>query len=456
MRQSYLALWAMLTLILGGCSQGDGEPDMPGQPSSPDEYQYLAFNKWIYSQMNRQYLWREDMPDSLDCDYELFPKEFFQSLLSPKDRFSYFTSNPYYSSRGGGNCGFAYQAVRDRAGREALQVLYVTAPSARRAGLRRGDLVEIISEGSAFVSLRRLTENDGLIAATADKVEFTIDDPSGPASTVLLDSVYNIADRKIGYICYLEYGERKDIEPSFKKFKEAGINDLILDLRYNPGGYVSTSKYVCNCIVSEAGYGNTFQLLSYNDILTAYYLSSGKEDEFNTFFTFPTPDSSNTIGARVIGLDMERIFIITSRNTASASEATIICLQPYMEVITVGETTVGKGVGSWTIYDSKYPYALQPITMRYYNADGETVTDDGIEPTVFVPDGYNTPRKEIGDLTEPLLAETMALIAPGFEGTILRIGAKARFTALTPVGEPSFVTEFRNKPISRLSAGAMQ
>ena len=86
-------------------------------------------------------------------------------------------------------------------------------------------------------------------------------------------------------------------------------------------------------------------------------------------------------------------------------------MQPYMDVVIIGEQTYGKGVGSWTIRDNRYKYQLQPITMRYHNALMATTPDEGLEVDYYVPDGYSTAKKELGDTKEPLLAKALSLIA---------------------------------------------
>ena len=90
------------TLLLGVMSFSSCTSDEEFSSEVPDvihsENLYLDFNKWTYSQMNHNYLWRTDMPDSLSCDYELAPVSFYKSLLSSKDRFSYCETNSSYSS----------------------------------------------------------------------------------------------------------------------------------------------------------------------------------------------------------------------------------------------------------------------------------------------------------------------------------------------------------------------
>lgn len=442
MRKAYYFI-AVIATILTGCSSD--EPILPEEQPSISENIYLEFNKWVYAQMNAQYLWRSDLPDSLDCNYDLAPKEFFQSLLSSKDRFSYFTSNPSYNGRSLRNLGFAYQRVCDKNNHEALQVLYITSENAKHKGLRRGDYVNIISEDAAKVTLNRLSLVNGQLVEADDYLEFTVDDMTGSKSSVLLDSIYTINDKKVGYLCYLEYAGVGDLYKPIQKFAANQISELILDLRYNPGGYVNTCQYLCNCIVPSSGYGNIFQQCSYNDVLSAQYKNTTGNERTFSFFDFPSTPDKEVLGVSLVALQLNRIYVLTSTHTASASEATIVCLKPYMDVITIGETTVGKGVGSWNISDPKFQYSIQPITMRYYNAESESTPDDGIIPDVYVPDGYTVSKKEIGDVSETLLNTALALIDNKSVSRAINVRATQFENSLTAIGEPSYVTEFNNK-----------
>lgn len=440
-----------LFLILIGCSSD--EPEMSEEQPAPSDNLYLEFNQWVYSQMNRQYLWREDLPDSLECNYDLPPKAFFESLLSDKDRFSYFTNNSSYNGGRAESYGFAYQKVKDRTNESALYVLYVTSPAARKAGLRPGNLVRIRHCDSNVVELTRLSLENGKLMEDGSQMRYAINKFGNKGSTVLLDSIYQIADRKIGYMCYLEYDAIDDVAASIMKFKNGNISDLILDLRYNPGGYVRTSQYLCNCIVPQSGYGGIFQQCSYNDILSGHYLETTGNSRTFTYYDYPPETTDKILGTYVAGLRLKRLYVLTSRNTASASEATIVCLRPYMEVVTIGEQTVGKGVGSWNISDRRFKYSIQPITMRYYNAEGVSTPDDGIIPDYPVPDGYNTNKKEIGNIDEPLLSTALSLIVPMSVRHNESAGSKdiKSENVLTPVGEPSYVIEFKNKHYNEIN-----
>lgn len=365
---------------------------------------YLDFNRWIYAQMNHDYLWRNDMPDSLSCDYELAPVSFFNSLLSPKDRFSYCETNSSYNSTSEETkWGYEYQKYELSNGTCFSQVLFVTNPELKKRGLRRGDVLIPQSDKSKLVR--------GVIAQNSISPIDTLEavSPFEDKQTVYIDSIYFEKSHKIGYLCYLQFDEIKDLVPTLRKFYDARIDEMILDLRYNPGGYVSTCKYLSNSIVNAKGYDGIFQQCTYNDILTKEMeLETGSGVSTNRF---STPDNGeNVLGSPMYGLNLKRVFVLTSKNSASASEAAIISMRPYMDVVIIGEKTYGKGVGSWTIRDNRYKYQLQPITMRYHNALMETTPDDGLEVDYYIPDGYSTSKKELGDTTEPLLAKALHLI----------------------------------------------
>lgn len=429
--------------LLTGCSPDsnlEGAEVENGQHAIEGAYE--DENRWVYAQMNRNYYWREDMPDSLACDYTTDPVSFFESLLSPKDRFSYCMRNTNYSGAPSmRDLGFEYSTYSD--GTDFyLNVLYVYSDALCRKGLFRGDWLRETSVATMY--------EKGYFTSTAFCVTDTLLIEALPGdenkSSVYLDSIYTINGKKIGYLVYLEYDEVSDLEPAMKYFHEEGIDELILDLRYNPGGYVSTCKYLCNSIIPVVGYDSIFQQCTYNSLLSKEYLRLYGDSITREYYKHPTNDSFDILGTRLYGLNLSRLCVLTSRYTASASEATIICCRPFMDVIVIGEQTVGKGVGSTTFFESKYKYMLQPIIMRYHNALMETTPDTGIEPMIEVMDGYNTSKRELGDLEEPLLAEAIAIVS----GRQTRGTAVSQKPMMLPkqiyqVGIPSFVNKFKFK-----------
>lgn len=324
-------------LLLLGCGHEDDDILMEHSSEPSVEGVYIQENQWIYHQMNRHYLWRQDLPDSLACNYLLDPVSFFKSLLSTRDRFSYCEHNDSYSQ------------------------------------YTRG-----------------------------------ISDVLNPVA-VLCDSIYAVGEHRVGYLCYRSFQDAEDLEPVMKHFYEEHITDLVLDLRYNGGGLISTCQYLCSSIVPESAYGQLMEYLQYNELITQERIRKGQTATYQYRFRKAT-DGQPTLGLQVYGLRLTRLYVLTSRQTASASESTVICLRPYMSVVTIGEQTTGKGVGMETLHDSRYKYQLVPITFRYYNVQDETVPDDGLTPDVPVGGALDVSQSQIGCCEEPLLHEALSLI----------------------------------------------
>lgn len=430
---------ALLCLAFFGCTSD--EPNAPEVQPPVYISEAEEMNQWIFSQMKHRYFWNEDIPDSAECDFKLTPTQFYKSILSSKDRFSYITESSRSSDI---NLGFEFQKYMTDDSNIIYEVLYTTSHSAKQSGIKRGDFVRLNTVGNQYISID-LLENP-----TKDSIYKTIEYMVEPrstssAKTVLLDTIYSFEDKRIGYLCYLEFGDAADFHDAFEKFHRNKITDLILDLRYNPGGYVNTCRKLCSLIAPEHAYTQLFQQNSFNKIIAEENLLSYGNERTFTYFEKPYLSSEPTFGLKYDFLAMPRVYILTSKHTASASEATICCLKPYMDVTVIGETTVGKGVGMQTISSNKYRYSLVPITFRYYNSIGETVDDSGIIPDYIIEDSYTTPKYQIGDISERLLNKALSLIIPNQineSSSRIRVQSPIIFH---PIGEPSYITEFNNK-----------
>ncbi|MDE6548969.1 MAG: hypothetical protein K2L22_08225 [Muribaculaceae bacterium] len=440
-----ILILSLLTTAINSCSTEEDMPS-PVEPSvdNPTNNVYFEQNKWIYAQMNQHYLWREDLPDSTSCNYDQTPKEFFSELLSEKDRFSYMLTNSSYTPTSERANPILYQTYKDCHNNTASLVLYVDNSIVTKTSLKRGDWIDIIFQDNTTIQYTKVIVKDERFSYDKNTITLSISNTS-KQSTVLLDSIYS---NGTGYLCYKEFDSIEDLIPSLKKFQEKGIDNLVLDLRYNPGGYVKTCKYLTNCIAPELAYGDIFQITKYNDrISKENIIATGYAELFDNF-GFPSIDDDHSKGGYpIIPLNLSRLYVLTSNHTASASEATILCLKPYMEVIQIGEATVGKGVGSYTISDHRFKYAIQPITMQYYNKGGETVSDSGLFPDFYIAEGYNVAKKDLGDLDEPLLNIAFSIINSNpFNTNIQHINLRSNFeNSLTPIGDPSYVTEYKNK-----------
>ena len=436
------SFWIGIVLLtIGSCSSGD-------DVLLPDELDsvvgvYTEENQWIYEQMNHYYLWREDLPDSLSCDYTTDPVTFYKALLSEKDRFSYCARNSSYANvpKENVNYGFVYQEYKGIDSKHLFHVLYVTSENLRKQKLNRGDWLRKVSGSDFGVMTFERGKIKEEVFQTIDTLTVETNPWEQNQNTVYLDSIYSVGSSKVGYLCYLEFNGIEDLETPLRKFYNNQIDELILDLRYNPGGYVRTCCYLCNSIVSEQGYNQIFQQCTYNDRVSEEYLKETGSRITKEYYNMPTDGSDHVLGSKVYGLNLKRLYVLTSKNTASASEAAIVCLRPFMNVTVIGEQTYGKGVGSWTISERRYKYELHPIIMRYYNASMETTPDDGIPVDVEIPGGYETVKRELGDINEPLLATALKCIkANSSLFSYVRSGSITHIkqAGLTPVGEPSF------------------
>lgn len=213
-------------------------------------------------------------------------------------------------------------------------------------------------------------------------------------STISFDSVYVYGNQRIAYAIYDQFDDNADIRSFAVRMKKAQIDELILDLRYNPGGYVSTCNELASFIVPKEHLGKLYQQQYYNQIITEEKSKAFNNKGVDSIFLKSTQWYSRW------GLDMDRIVVLTTENTASASESLIMCLKPYMDVITIGTRTRGKNVGSYTIKSDKYGYQLQPITFKYFNSKMHTVPDDGLVPDILVVEDRKYKR---GEVSEPLL-----------------------------------------------------
>jgi hypothetical protein len=316
-----------------------------------------------------------------------------------------------------GSFGLQASYSEDGQNKSHLMVLYADPNSpAGKQGIGRGWEITAVN-GNSNVSY------DGADGAnvtrvqkalySSDQVSLTLLKPDGKTGTysldaasyqvdpVLFDSVYTVAGRKVGYFVFYTFSSVEDdkgatptksaIDAVFTKFKAAGISDLIVDLRYNGGGAVSTAQYLDSAIAPASATGRVMYRYLYNDKLTSNEGLLG----LSPVVYFPPTG----------GLDLDHVFFIVSRNTASASELTLNNLKPYMDVKLVGDTTYGKPVGfiDFTISDydasgkQQYLADLYAIDFATENAAGTGGYYEGIPPDHEAVDYINLPWGDVRD-----------------------------------------------------------
>lgn len=240
---------------------------------------------------------------------------------------------------------------------------------------------------------------------TLTKIQYT-ENPIQIATTLTIDS------QKVGYLLYNAFTSDFDsqLNAAFGQFQADGVTDLVLDLRYNGGGSVRSATYLAGMITGQFT----------NEIFYTEHWNDDRQEEYAENGTFV----ANFEGGEAINsLNLNRVFVITSGRTASASELVINGLAPYISVTQVGATTTGKFQASFLLYDAPAPefnrsdanpshtYAMLPLVFKTANANGNTDFVNGLFPDIELNENYSN-LGTLGDPSEPLLAAALNEILP--------------------------------------------
>ena len=221
-------------------------------------------------------------------------------------------------------------------------------------------------------------------------------------------STLNYSGGKIGYLMYNQFVSNYDdyLKTIFSEFKSNSVDELILDLRYNPGGSINSAIVLASLITGQFE-NEIFNTEQWNNDIQNYWLNNNPEYLINRFMSFQS------------SLNLSRVFILTTRSSASASELIINCLKPYINVVQIGTPTYGKYQASVTLYDSEnfsnqnvnrsHNYALQPLVLKTLNVNGVTDYYNGINPD-YEYEERAFDMGQVGDLNEPMLNFTLDII----------------------------------------------
>ncbi|MDR1938379.1 MAG: hypothetical protein LBQ73_07765 [Tannerellaceae bacterium] len=452
---TYLLLLA-LPCFTGSCYKDasdrflDEKTEVVSNGEEEENERVVSQNHWIYDQMKKNYLWEAHLPDTSRLSFSEYPRQFFSRLLYEGDRFSWIEPNSEYSGSSlYDSYGLDYLAYTAPEGETLYRALLVRRDSpAQRAGIKRGDWFQVVRESGSRVELKTGSLDGNRLLPGKTVVMQAGEQPGNAAASIELDTVYRMGGKTIGYLLYNEFMDsesiignpyRAELRDAFRYFRQEGISDLIIDLRYNPGGYVSICRYLGSLITPDECLGAIWGYHSFNKNLAAQqYEETGSEEETVHFY------GANIMGGNNLG--MRKVYFIITRRTASASESLINSLSAFIEVTKIGTASTGKGVGSWTIQSNLYEWQLQPITFRYYNKNHESVPDSGLVPDVPVDESDAATLYELGDVRERLLSAALDEILGG----TLRAVRDERKITLVPGGKqpsPGKIKGYRDKHI---------
>lgn len=385
----------VLSLFVVACdsSSGDGECTVEQE------------NEFVYDLLRDFYLYADRVPDSIDPGSYPSPEALLADLrVQPEDQFSSISNAQSYNRfQEGEFIGAGFLLVPDSEGRPTVGLVYNDSPAAA-AGLQRGDRItevngvrdDAMGDADAFNAAFGPAE----IGFRLDFKLIRSDDDAETSVTVFKDLVFidsthrsTVINSNVGQIGYLTYtnffaNSVGNLREVFGSFRDSGVVELILDLRYNGGGRVSTARDLASLVRSSEA-SEAFVNLAYNE----------QYQDLDTQFDLVSFAES---------LNLNRLVVITSPSTCSASELVINGLRPYMEVITVGSTTCGKPVGQNP--QSFCGKVISAVNFELLNRDGQGEYFSGIPADCAAGDQLSEP---FGSVDEEALATAVDFLENG-------------------------------------------
>ena len=425
MKRQISIILGIMSLLLTSC----------GEDRSGEFYALIEDRIWIEETMSEHYLWYQDMPKiENENDYFQTPENFFKKLLSKEaingqsDKYSYMEKTNSSETRSimldrKSTYGMEFILTTDPTGttnHTYARVLYTLPGSpAETAGIQRGDWISAINDqritndnytllmkgGSLSLTVNHMAENEKAWQKTE-----TVSLPSSinmEINPFLIDTLYNIDEKRIAYLMYNDFSTGPNNEASenvyleqmkqiFKRFKTQSPNALILDLRYNNGGYLQCAQALGSFIAPTSALGENFLTLTFNDKTIPQAIHYTLDAQY--------ADAN---------LNLDKVYILTSNLTASASEALINGLIPYMgseNVVLIGTKTEGKNIAMKAYSNDTYGLTLWPAVAYVSNADGESNYSQGFTPQYNLNEFNINPWYPLGDTREYLLKNALSLI----------------------------------------------
>lgn len=219
--------------------------------------------------------------------------------------------------------------------------------------------------------------------------------------------VTSAGGRRVGYIEFIDhaYGAQDDLIVAFQQVRSGQAQDLVLDLRRNSGGYLYVALAAASMVTGPASQGQVFEQLRYSDKRAAETAASTLRYSGQVQYA----ETQNPVGTQLPQLGLPRLYVLTSKLTASSSESIINGLRGIdMQVILVGDRTYGKPYGFRE--RDNCGYAFFPVEFQGFNAKGFGDYTAGFQPTCAVADAPNQPR---GSATDPVFAAALVHVDSG-------------------------------------------
>ena len=373
----------------------------PSNCSTPSQ------NLWVRDALNQYYYWNRFLPSNVNPTTFSSPEAYLEAVrYRPIDNtYSYINSaaanDAFFSDSQFIGIGYSYRLRNDDV--LVLQV-YQDSPAAEIGLIRGARITHINGQSvSAMVSAGTIGSMFGS-SQIGTTYEYTFQLPGGESRqgravarlvtipTVSLTQVLDVDGRRVGYILFRNFvrPSMEALNEAFAALKTAGVTELVLDLRYNGGGLVDVAVHLGSLIGGSRTAGQVMLNYIHNDVVGP---------QLNKTTRFESPEQA---------LNLQRLFVITTRASASASELIINSMRPYMPVVVIGDTTYGKPVGQ---YGFRFcDKVLAPVSFSIKNANNEGDFFDGIAPTCAAGDDF---LHQLGDPAEASYAEALNYIRTG-------------------------------------------
>ena len=392
---------------------------------------------WLRDYMNDWYFWYAISPDPAPSSYPDVDS-YFNALLYtgtdanfPADRWSYLISQESFDRTYGEGKTLGYGLMV--AGLEVtghpelpLYARYIEPGSpAAQAGLLRGDQIMTINGKTSSEVISSGNYNDLSPFDTGETLALGVRNGSGDRQVTLTSAIYNLVPvpntavitttlgRPMGYVMVKDMIDQAltPFDAAFAQFKAAGVEEVVIDLRYNGGGLISVANKLASYPNGPATAGNIFSSLIYND----------RKQGYNENFRFQ--NYANATG-------LAHVYVLTGPRTCSASEQVVNALRPFVNVVTIGDTTCGKPVGFLPQADG-CGTVINAVNFEAVNSLNQGRYFDGFDASCPVAEDLSQP---IGSAGDPLLVAAQDH-ADGFGCPTLAASAKTKILGLRKPAE---------------------